>query len=138
MADIGWARSRGNRAEKQGLRRGAWYRVVEDEKKDYVVLDVHHVEVRMDRGDLEIRKDAPKAQCTMRATGVNTNLIVNRDLLPRAVRRRRGREGRQMPRVRPHVSHRLEGRRLELRRHVRGRLRHLQLGIRPFGAEVLE
>ena len=61
MADIGWARSRGNRAEKQGLRRGAWYRVVEDEKKDYVVLDVHHVEVRMDRGDLEVRKDAPKA-----------------------------------------------------------------------------
>ena len=30
MADIGWARSRGDRAEKEGLRRGAWYRIVED------------------------------------------------------------------------------------------------------------
>src|SRR5476649_241690 len=29
-----------------------------------------------------IRKDAPQAQCTMRATGVSTNLIVNRDLPP--------------------------------------------------------
>ena len=66
MADIGWARSRGNRAEKQGLRRGAWYRVVEDEKKEYVVLDVHHVEVRMERGDLEIRKDSPKAWSVVR------------------------------------------------------------------------
>ena len=66
MADIGWARSRGNRAEGQGLRRGAWYRVVEDEKKDYVVLDVHHVEVRMSRGDLEIRKDPPKTWSVVR------------------------------------------------------------------------
>ncbi len=29
-----------------------------------------------------IRKDAPQAQCTMRQTGVNTNLIVNRDMPP--------------------------------------------------------
>jgi len=29
-----------------------------------------------------LRKDAPQAQCTMRATGVSTNLIVNRDLPP--------------------------------------------------------
>ena len=66
MADIGWARSRGNRAEKQGLRRGAWYRVVEDAKKDYVVLDVHHVEVRMERGDLEIKKEPPQAWSVVR------------------------------------------------------------------------
>jgi rubrerythrin len=66
MADIGWARSRGDRAEGQGLRRGAWYRVVEDEKKDYVVLDVHHVEVRMGRGDLEIKKEPPKAWSVVR------------------------------------------------------------------------
>ena len=57
MADIGWARSRGSRAEKQGLRRGAWYRVVEDDQKDYVVLDVHHVEVR---------KEAPKVWSVVR------------------------------------------------------------------------
>ena len=66
MADIGWARSRGNRAERQGLRRGAWYRVVEDETKDYVVLDVHHVEVRIARDDLEVRKDPPKAWSVVR------------------------------------------------------------------------
>src|SRR5437016_11936628 len=30
MADLGWARSKGDRAEKEGLRRGAWYRIVED------------------------------------------------------------------------------------------------------------
>ena len=29
-----------------------------------------------------IRRDAPKAQCTMRQTGVSTNLIVNRDVPP--------------------------------------------------------
>ncbi len=29
-----------------------------------------------------IRKDAPQAQCTMRASGVSTNLIVNRDVAP--------------------------------------------------------
>src|SRR6266851_4477302 len=29
-----------------------------------------------------VRRDAPKAQCTMRATGVSTNLIVNRDVAP--------------------------------------------------------
>jgi peptide/nickel transport system substrate-binding protein len=29
-----------------------------------------------------LRKDAPQAQCTMRATGVSTNLIVNRDMPP--------------------------------------------------------
>jgi len=66
MADIGWARSRGNRAERQGLRRGAWYRVVEDDQKDYVVLDVHHVEVRLSRGDLEVRTDAPKVWSVVR------------------------------------------------------------------------
>jgi peptide/nickel transport system substrate-binding protein len=30
----------------------------------------------------DIRKDAPQAQCTMRTTGVTTNLIVNRDVPP--------------------------------------------------------
>lgn len=60
MADIGWGRSRGNRAEVQGLRRGAWYRVVENGKQDYIVLDVHHVEIRIPRGDVEIRADSPR------------------------------------------------------------------------------
>ena len=66
MADIGWARSRGDRAEVQGLRRGAWYRVVEDPKREYVVLDVHHVEVRIPKGDLEIRNNAPTTWSVVR------------------------------------------------------------------------
>lgn len=66
MADIGWARSQGNRAESQGLRRGAWYRVVEDPAKEYVVLDVHHVEIRIPRTDLEIRRERPKAWSVVR------------------------------------------------------------------------
>jgi hypothetical protein len=66
MADIGWARSRGNLAEGQGLRRGAWYRVVEDGRKDYVVLDVHHVEIRIPRTDLEIRGQRPAGWSVVR------------------------------------------------------------------------
>ena len=60
MADQGWARSRGEKAEKDGLRRGAWYRVVEDSGKPWVVLDVHHVEIRVQKDDLEVKRDSPK------------------------------------------------------------------------------
>jgi hypothetical protein len=66
MADIGWARSRGDRAEGQGLRRGAWYRVVENPPKDYIVLDVHHVEIRIPKSDLEIRTGKPAAWSVVR------------------------------------------------------------------------
>jgi len=61
MADIGWARSRGERAEKDGLRRGAWYRIVEDPKETWVVLDVHRVEIRVPKESLETTKERPKA-----------------------------------------------------------------------------
>jgi hypothetical protein len=60
MADQGWARSRGERAEKEGLRRGAWYRVVEDTGKPWLVLDVHHVEVRVPKDDVDVKREAPK------------------------------------------------------------------------------
>jgi len=60
MADLGWARSRGEKAEKDGLRRGAWYRVVEDTGKPWVVLDVHHVEIRVPKDDVEVKRDSPK------------------------------------------------------------------------------
>lgn len=60
MADTEWARSRGERAENEGLRRGAWYRVVEDGGKPWVVLDVHHVEVRVPRDNVDVKGDAPK------------------------------------------------------------------------------
>jgi hypothetical protein len=66
MADIGWARSRGDRAEAQGLRRGAWYRIVENPQKDYAVLDVHHVEIRIPKSDLEIRDERPTAWSVVR------------------------------------------------------------------------
>jgi hypothetical protein len=59
--DIGWARSRGDRAEQQGLRRGAWYRIVEDAGSPWVVLDVHQVELRVPKEIVEVRKDRPKA-----------------------------------------------------------------------------
>ena len=59
MAAPGWARSRGDRAEKDGLRRGAWYRVVEDSGKPWVVVDVHNVEVRIPKDDLEVRREPP-------------------------------------------------------------------------------
>jgi hypothetical protein len=59
MRDTQWARSRGNRSERAGLRRGAWYRVVEDDGKPWVVLDVHRVEVRIPREDLELRGERP-------------------------------------------------------------------------------
>src|SRR5260370_41598566 len=61
MADIGWARSRGDRAEREGLRRGAWYRIVEEPGQPWVVLDVHNVEVRVQTETLEVRRDRPKA-----------------------------------------------------------------------------
>ena len=60
MGEAGWARSRGERAEKGGLRRGAWYRIVEDDGKAWVVVDVHHVEVRVPKDDVEVRRERPK------------------------------------------------------------------------------
>jgi len=61
MTGAGWARSRGERAEKEGLRRGAWYPVVEDNGQSWVVVDVHHVEVRVPKDNLELRQERPKA-----------------------------------------------------------------------------
>jgi hypothetical protein len=61
MRDSQWARSRGARAEKAGMRRGAWYRVVEDNGKPWVVLDVHRVEVRIQREDVELREVPPNS-----------------------------------------------------------------------------
>ena len=61
MADIGWARSRGDRAEKEGLRRGAWYRIVEESGKSWVVLDVHRVEVRVPKETVDIRRERPQS-----------------------------------------------------------------------------
>jgi ribosomal protein S27AE len=82
MGDMGWARSRGDRAEGQGLGRGAWYRVVENPQKEYVVLDVHHVEVRIDRGDLELRGDRPTAWSVVREPHVVCPGCHSRAIIP--------------------------------------------------------
>src|SRR5207249_11989375 len=60
MAELGWARSRGGRAEQEGLRGGAWDRVGEDAERRWVVLGVHQVEVRVAGGNLELRKERRK------------------------------------------------------------------------------
>jgi hypothetical protein len=60
MTEAGWARSRGDRAEREGLRRGAWYRVVEDDNKPWLVVDVHEVEVRVPKDAVEVRRERPK------------------------------------------------------------------------------
>src|SRR5881397_741342 len=61
MAELGRERSRGNRAAKDGLMLVAGYRIVEDAGKSYVVLDVHQVEVRVPKENLDARRDRPKA-----------------------------------------------------------------------------
>jgi hypothetical protein len=66
MADVQWVRSAGNKAEQEGLRRGAWYRVVEDNGQPWIVVDVHHVEVRIPRTNVEIRDHAPKSWSVVR------------------------------------------------------------------------
>src|SRR5436309_15143801 len=61
MAELGWVRREGDRAEKEGLRRGGWYRIVEGSGKRWVVVDDHQVEVRAPREILEGRNDRPKS-----------------------------------------------------------------------------
>jgi len=46
---------------QEGLRRGAWYRIVEEAAQPWIVLDVHQVEVRVPKDNVDIRKDRPKA-----------------------------------------------------------------------------
>jgi hypothetical protein len=61
MAELRWARSRADRAEKEGLRRGAWYRVVEEPGQAWLVLDVNQVEIRVPKDSIELRTDRPRA-----------------------------------------------------------------------------
>lgn len=61
MVEAGWARSRGSQAEPDGLRRGAWYRVVDDIAPDYVVLDVNQVQIRVAREHVQLRGGPPTA-----------------------------------------------------------------------------
>lgn len=57
MAPKRWARVR--RAGAHGLRRGAWYAVVNDSKPTIAFLDVHKRNVAVDRTLLEFRETKP-------------------------------------------------------------------------------
>ncbi len=66
--DLGWARSYGSRADRLGLRRGAWYRVVEDRSQSWVVLEVNGIEVRIPRQYLQFRGELPLAWTVVQPT----------------------------------------------------------------------
>ena len=62
-----WARVR--RTGAHGLRRGAWYAVVNDSKPTIVFLDVHRRNVAMDRTLLDVRDDPPSMWSVVRGGG---------------------------------------------------------------------
>lgn len=64
---LGWARSCDSPAARLGLRRGAWYRVVEDRGRPWVVLDVNAVEIRSPRVYLQFRWEPPTAWSVVRS-----------------------------------------------------------------------
>lgn len=59
-----WARVR--RTGAHGLRRGAWYAVVNDSKPTIVFLDVHRKNVAMDRTLLDISEAPPSLWSVVR------------------------------------------------------------------------
>ena len=68
MAEIGWASGTGDFAAQRGLRRGEWYRVVEDNGAAWLRLDVNQVEVRITRDHLLVRRDEPWTWSVVRLT----------------------------------------------------------------------
>ena len=68
MAEIGWARGTGDFAAEWGLRRGEWYRVVEDSGAPWLRLDVNQVEVRITRDQLLVRRHEPWTWSVVRLT----------------------------------------------------------------------
>lgn len=59
-----WARARG--AGAHGLRRGAWYLVVNDTQPSVVILNVRKQNVPVPRSMLEIRQESPAAWSVVR------------------------------------------------------------------------
>ena len=78
MADIGWARGSGAFAEQRGLRRGEWYRVLEDQGAGWLLLDVNDVEVRITRDHLLVRRSQPKTWSVVRLTPAEAALEAER------------------------------------------------------------
>ncbi len=68
MGAIGWARGSGEFAEHRGLRRGEWYKVLEDQGEGWLVLDVNDVQVRITRDHLLVRRSQPKTWSVVRLT----------------------------------------------------------------------
>ena len=68
MAELGWARGSGDFAEERGLRRGEWYKVLEDQGAGWLVLDVNEVQVRITRDHLLVRRSQPKTWSVVRLT----------------------------------------------------------------------
>lgn len=63
-----WARCTDSVADV--LRRGAWYRIVDEDGDDQVVLEVRGRPVRFSRADLTIRADRPDTWSIVVRTGV--------------------------------------------------------------------
>ena len=68
MAELGWARGTGGFAEQRGLRRGEWYKVLEDQSAGWLLLDVNQVQVRITKEHLLVRRYAPKGWSVVRLT----------------------------------------------------------------------
>ncbi|HXF95557.1 MAG TPA: hypothetical protein VNI61_05595 [Gemmatimonadales bacterium] len=68
MGQPRWARSTDSVADV--LRRGAWYRVLEDDGEDQVVLEVRGRPMRFTRDDLTIRATPPDRWSVVVRTGV--------------------------------------------------------------------
>ncbi len=60
MSKLGWASGAGNQGAERGLRRGAWYPVLETAER-FVVLDVNDVQVRFTHERLRFRSARPSA-----------------------------------------------------------------------------
>src|SRR5438093_474185 len=65
---LGWARCADNVADI--LRRGAWYPIVEESADGHLVVEVREQRVRLSRGDVSVRTDAPDHWSIVVRTGV--------------------------------------------------------------------
>jgi hypothetical protein len=67
MSKLGWASGDGCKGAERGLRRGAWYPVLETADR-FVVLDVNDVEVRFTHERLRFRSGRPNAWTVVQLT----------------------------------------------------------------------
>jgi len=68
MTIVGWARSRGKSGAERGLRRGAWYPVLETSARGFAVLDISDIHVRISRERLQFRGERPAAWAVVSLT----------------------------------------------------------------------